>query len=148
MYYNKGKNIERKERKMKYNEYSYETIKKLIAEGQEFKKKGWTEEEIVWNNDYCLSESRFVMIGYNNPDFILGEIKEFYRIGEPAIDSYGCYLSSFNRPEDRREDGVSIVTSSWLSSWSGLFFGTDDETIARRGVYKIKGFLLPSRGGG
>ena len=57
-------------------------IKKLIAEGQEAAKKDKTEEEMAYATNYSLSEYDFVAMGFNNPDFIIGEVKDFYRIGE------------------------------------------------------------------
>ena len=81
-----------------------------------------------------------------NPNFepIIGE---FYRIGEPRENGYGKYKPSWNYAEDRPEDGVSVVTSAWLNSMKSVFFNTTDENIEKRGVYKIRGFALPSSGG-
>ena len=132
---------------MKYNQFSFEKIKKLIAEGQEAAKKYNTEEEMAYATNYSLAEYEFVSMGFNNPDFVVGEIKEFYRIGEPIQDGYGCYKSSWNFAEDRPEAGVSVVTTAWLHSMKSVFFNTTDEKIRLRGIYKIKGFVVPGVGG-
>lgn len=132
---------------MGYNQYSYNKIKKLIAAGQEAAQKGMTEEEFVYNSDYTPSEYEFVAIGFNYPDFVPGEIKTFYRIGKPAEDTDGTYKNSWNHADDKRESGVSVVTTAWLNSMKSVFFNTTDEKIAARGVYKIKGFAIPSKGG-
>lgn len=131
----------------KYNQYSYNYIKKLISAGQEAAKKGWTTEELAYNTNYDLSEFEFVSMGFSNPDFIPGEIREFYRIGEPDIDMGGTYQNSYNFADDRRENGVSVVTTAWLNSMKSVFFNTTDEKIAARGVYKIRGFAVPGCGG-
>ena len=69
---------------MKYNQFSFEKIKKLIAEGQEAAKKYNTEEEMAYATNYSLSEYEFVAMGFNNPDFIIGEVQEFYRLRQPV----------------------------------------------------------------
>ena len=40
-----------------------------------------------------------------------------------------------------------MVTTAWLNSMKSVFFGSTDEHIKTRGVYKIKGFALPTTGG-
>lgn len=132
---------------MKYNEYPIAIIKKIIRDGQMAAKNGWTEEEMFYRIDCSFAESRFLTIGFRNPDFIVGEIRTFYRIGEPAENGYGCYKPSYNYADDMPEDGVSVVTLAWLNSMKSVFFGTTDEKIQKRGVYKIRGFVLPRRGG-
>lgn len=133
---------------MEYNQFNYTYIKKLIKKGQEHAKQYATEEELVYNTDYSLSEYEFIAMGFFNPDFVPGQIQEFYRIGEPHKDEFdGSYKPSWNFAEDRPENGVSVVTTAWLHSLKSVFFNTTDENIAARGVYKIKGFIIPNRGG-
>lgn len=129
-----------------YNEYNLSQIKKMIERGKKFRKQFDTEDEMLYNVDLNFYEYRFVLIGFDFPDFE-PKVEEFYRIGEPAIDDSGCYKSSWNYAEDHREDGVSVVTTAWLNSMKSVFFGSDDETLRIRGVYKIKGFALPTTGG-
>lgn len=133
---------------MKYNKYSIKKIKEFVAQGQEAAKKGWTKEELAYNTDCPLCATRFLVMGFNNPTFSVGEIREFYRIGEPADDGSGCYKPSYNYADDVPENGVSVVTSAWLNSVKSVFFGTTDEKIQARGVYKIRGFVVPGCGGG
>lgn len=132
---------------MKYNQFRYEYIKKLILAGQKAAKEGTTLEELIYATDYSASAFEFVSMGFENPEYELGEIKEFYRIGEPIIDECGCYESSWNFADDCKENGVSVVTTKWLHSLKSVFFNTTDEKIASRGVYKIRGFVVPGRGG-
>lgn len=132
---------------MKYNEYSLTTIKKIIEQGKNLRNRFSTMDELEMNTDFRFDELRFVEIGFNFPDFE-PNVAEFYRIGEPAVDNYsGCYKNSWNFAEDRREDGVSVVTTAWLNSMKSVFFGSTDEHIKARGIYKIKGFALPTTGG-
>ena len=132
---------------MKYNQYSYKTIKRLFEEGQKLAEIYHTEEDMVHATNYNISEYMFVAMGFCNPDFVLGGVQEFYRIGEPVHDGYGCYKPSWNFAEDRPEGGVSVVTTAWLHSFKSIFFNTTDENIRSRGVYKIKGFVVPGSGG-
>lgn len=131
---------------MKYNQYSFNTIKRLIRIGQDAAKEGRSEYDLC-DLIGSPSEAEFVLLGYHNPDFEIGEIREYYRIGEPRCDGHGCHLPSYNFAEDRPENGVSVVTTAWLNSFKSVFFNTTDENLLKRGVYKIKGFSLPGVGG-
>ena len=131
-----------------YRQFSIEKIKNLINIGQDAKKAGQTEEELYYTNDFSLRASTFVQMGYENPDFEVGEIKEYLRIGEPVLDESGeCYKPSFNFADHKYENGVSVVTTAWMHSLKSVFFGTYDEKIAKKGVYKVKGFEVPGLGG-
>lgn len=132
---------------MKYNEYSFEKIKKLIAEGQAAARVGQNINDFVYSTDYKPSEYNFVLMGFENVDFVPGDIKEFYRIGEPIVNEGGWYKNSYNYKDGRPEKGVSIVTTKWLDSLTSIFFGTSDEIISSKGVYKIRGFIIPGWGG-
>ena len=90
---------------MKYNQYSFETIKKLINIGKKYASKYNDIDELIYNTDYDNSQLEFIAIGFENPDFE-PEIKEFYRIGEPVTDSYGCYKPSYNFAEEAYENGL------------------------------------------
>ncbi len=134
---------------MKYNQYSLNYIKKLIAKGQEATKEFNDIESFIYGTDYHFNEYDFLGLGFKNPDFDVDsiEIKEYYRIGEPVLDYGGKYYNSYNFAEERSEAGVSVVTTEWLHSLKSIFFGTDDNKIASKGVYKIKGFAIPHVGG-
>ena len=133
---------------MKYNEYSFEKIKEFIAEGQRAFLNYRSLEELLYSADYSLREWEYIELGFKNPDWTIGEAETFYRIGEPVLDkNMGCYKSSYNYADDRPECGVSVITTKWLHSFKSIFFGTSDEDLQRRGVYKITGFALPSTGG-
>ena len=133
---------------MEYNEYSFEKIKELIAEGQAASNKYDSLEDLIYSKDYSLSAFEYIELGYDNPDWKIGDIETYYRIGEPIIDELaGKYKSSYNYADDRPECGVSVITTKWLHSFKSIFFGTSDEDLQRRGVYKITGFALPSTGG-
>lgn len=132
---------------MKYNEFSFEEIKKLVKEGQDASTKYDTLGELINSRDFGLPEWEYISMGFDNPEWEIGEIETFYRIGEPRIDKYGAYVNSYNHAADRPEDGVSVVTTEWLHSLKSVFFGTTDEILKARGVYKIRGFELPGRGG-
>ena len=132
---------------MDYNEFSFEKIKKLVKEGQGAATKYSTLGELVHSKDFGFREWEYIAMGFENPDWKIGEIKTFYRIGEPLIDEGGAYVNSYNYAADRPEDGVSVVTTEWLHSLKSVFFGTTDEILKARGVFKIRGFELPGCGG-
>lgn len=132
---------------MNYNEFSFEKIKKLVKEGQDASTKYDTLGELLHSRDFGFSEWEYISMGFENPNWEIGEIKTFYRIGEPLIDDGGTYHNSYNHAADRPENGVSVVTAEWLHSLKSVFFGTTDEILKARGVYKIRGFELPGRGG-
>lgn len=131
----------------KYNQYSHEYICKLIKMGQELSKAGRDFDSFVYESDYSVSKIEFIGMGYNNPDWKMPEPKEYYRIGEPAIGYDDCYCPSRNYAEDRPEAGVSVVTKAWLHSLKSVFFGTSNDKLRARGIYKIYGFELPQKGG-
>ncbi len=130
----------------KYNQYSFNYIKKLIQIGKKLAEDYNSFDDVMYATDYNMEELKFIAMGFKNPDFI-PEIGTFYRIGEPRQDGYAAYKSSWNFSEDRAEDGVSVVTTAWLNSMKSVFFNTTDEKIKSAGVYKIMGFALPSVGG-
>lgn len=130
----------------KYNQYSIEYIKKLIEKGKKHISEYDSLDELIHFTDYTLPELEFVQIGFCFPDFT-PEAKYFLRIGEPTIDESNCYRASYNYADDKREAGVSVVSTTWLHSLKSVFFNTTDENIAQRGVYKIYGFQLPQKGG-
>lgn len=132
---------------MNYNEFSFEKIKKLVKEGQDASTKYDTLGELLNSRDFGFSEWEYISMGFKNPEWEIGEIETFYRIGEPRIAKGGAYVNSYNHAADRPEDGVSVVTTEWLHSLKSVFFGTTDEILKARGVYKIRGFELPGRGG-
>lgn len=134
---------------MKYNQYSLNFVKKLIARGQKAAKEYDKLDDFLYNIDFDFGEEKFLTMGFKNPDFDVDsiEIKEYYRIGEPVLGADGKYKNSYNFAEERPEVGVSVVTTAWLHSLKSIFFGTDDDKIASKGVYKIKGFAVPNVGG-
>lgn len=135
------------ELKMKeYNEYNINAIRKLIEKGKKYRTQYDTEEEMLRKENIHFAEYRFIKLGFEYPTFN-PQPRLFYRIGEPLVDEGNCYMPSFNFAEDRREDGVSVVTTEWLHSLKSIFFGTYDEKIKEKGVYKIYGFSLPDTGG-
>lgn len=129
----------------KFNQYSIEKIKKFIALGAS-KRNMDRDSFLYWAADFGESAITFITLGYDHPDFE-PEIKEFYRIGCPINDGYDYYKNSYNYAEDRPEEGISVVTTEWLHSLKSVFFGSSDEKIKAKGVYKIKGFALPVTGG-
>ena len=132
---------------MDYNEFSFEKIKELVREGQDATTKYSTMMDLLYSQEFGFAEWEYIAMGFENPDWEIGEIKTFYRIGEPLIDEGGAYVNSYNHAADRQEDGVSVVTTEWLHSLKSVFFGTSDEKLKARGVYKIRGFELPGCGG-
>jgi hypothetical protein len=130
----------------KFNQLSFENICRLIEIGKKKRNSYNTLEELLYSSDYELYEWEFIALGFENPDFN-PEVKEYFRIGEPISDGYGAYSNSHNFAEDRPEAGISVVTTDWLHSLKSIFFGTSDDKIAAKGVYKIKGFALPNKGG-
>lgn len=129
----------------KFNQYSIETIKNYIALGAS-KRDMDKNSFLYWVADYPLGAIAFIELGYLHPDFE-PVIKDYYRIGCPINDGHNCYRNSFNFAENRCEEGISVVTEKWLHSFKSVFFGSSNEDIKSKGVYKIKGFALPQRGG-
>lgn len=126
---------------MRYNEYSYQEIKKLIEGGQ-------TEEHN--ENSACLGdlskhEAFFVKLGADFPDFKIGEVKDFYRLGITDVED-DRYISSYDFLAKCPERGVAVLTSAWMDGLSKAFCGITDNMVATMGVYKIKGWVLPARG--
>lgn len=133
--------------KNKYSIPSEEKIHTLIKRGKEARKAGISEYDLV-DTDLPLDYMDIIFWGYNYPDFEIGYPKTFYRIGEPTKNKFEtAYVPSFNFAENRCEIGVSVVTTAWLNSLKSIFFGTYDEKIAEKGVYKIRGYILPHNGG-
>lgn len=130
---------------MEYNQYDIEQIKDFIKIGKKAHEEGLSMEHVIYEYADSPDEAMFVGFGYDYPDFE-PVIKEYYRISEPEI-SYGAYKNSYNHAEDRPEEGVSVVTKKWLNSLKSVFFGTTDDDLKAKGVYKIKGFELPCAGG-
>lgn len=130
---------------MVFNQYSLNKIKKLISKGQEAYKDGLTLDDLARMSSF--GEYEFYEIGFENPDYTVPTPRWFYRIGEPIEDGYGSYKYSYNFCADERERGISVVTTDWLQSLKSIFFGTSDDIIAAKGVYKVYGFELPYRGG-
>lgn len=129
---------------IKYNEYSMDHIKELVCIGQEMKKKyaDYDEMQASEFDNYHFTEWYFIDMGWEFQNYCPGEIKTFYRIGEPRINQeLGCYRCSFNYADDRPEMGVSVIDSEWLNGLSCRYFDI------RRGVYSIPGFKIPYRGG-
>lgn len=128
---------------LKYRCLSLSRIQELINLGKSYENKKALEDGLYSGDfeDLTPEEYKFVSWGCEDKDF---EIKEgiFYRIGEPAIDWYGCcYKSSFNHAEDRPEKGISVATKSWLNSLKSVFFGAY-ERCKTQGVYKIRGIIV------
>ena len=128
-----------------YNQYSLKRIERFIAEGAKYKDLSM-REFIDKTEEYGYGALPFLSIGREHPDF-KPEIKTYYRIGEPRLSPDGTYKSSYNYADDKPEEGISVVTSEWLHSMKSVFFGVSNEDLKRRGVYKITGFELPSKGG-
>ena len=134
-----------------YNHFSLSAVKRLIKEGQQFRKKYESYKQFAYSNEYdqySLLEHQIIGFGFDNPDIDANSltVKKYLRIGEPQADNL-TYLNSYNNAEDKREDGVSVITSGWLKSLKSVFFGSSDEKLASRGVYEIEGIDLSSRGG-
>lgn len=117
---------------MDYNEFSFEKIKELVKQGQDAATKYSTMMDLLYSKEFGFAEWEYIAMGFENPDWEIGEIKTFYRIGEPLINDGGAYRNSYNYAADRPEDGVSVVTTEWLHSLKSVFFGTSDEKLKAR----------------
>lgn len=135
---------------LKFDQYSLDTIIKLINQGKEMSDKyNGNYINFAYSEDYdrfTFSQLDFVNIGFTYPDFI-PTVDTFYRIGCPRLAENGNYYPSYNFAENKPEAGISVVTENWLNSFKSVFFGTSDEDIKNKGVYKIVGFKLPDTGG-
>lgn len=132
-----------------YDSIPQETIEMLLQIGRDAAEKQQDESTLYkYYEELGPDQIRFVEFGYHYPEFRLEEPRWFYRIGEPAENTYtGGYTNSWNHATDFPEEGVSVVTSTWLNSTKSVLFGATDDRIAARGIYKIKGYALPAHGG-
>jgi hypothetical protein len=126
---------------MEYNGYSIESIKKIYEIGKSCKS---IEEIVNKMGNKGLDAIAIAEAGMKYGDSMTIEEKSWYRIGEPAVDIYGaCYKNSYNFANDCPEDGVSVVTESWLNSLKSVFFGAhDNKELASKGIYEIKGVMI------
>lgn len=58
----------------KYNQYSISKIKNLIAQGAEAANDYASIYDLLYSHDYTLSEFELVAIGFQNPNFVPGEV--------------------------------------------------------------------------
>ena len=136
-----------------YGGYSINGIKKIIKLLKNVKNINDVEEinDILVENGYNpiffgMSE---IIAGISNNYIDLDNISEkyFLRISEPKIDYMAdVYMSSWNYADDRREKGISVISSDWLKSLKSVFFGVSDEDIKSRGVYIMKGIVIGKGG--
>ena len=132
----------------KYDGYGIKSITKLYNFGKVCAESGISDHEMIdklYDMGYTDVEAvKIVSAGATYGDKIDIEEKTYYRIGEPIKEIYGDYYKpSYNFADDRPEDGISVVTESWLNSLKSVFFGAhDDCKIATKGVYKIKGVQI------
>jgi hypothetical protein len=126
---------------IEYNAYSIESIRKIYSIGKSCKS---IEEVVDKMNGKSLDAIMIAEAGMKYGDSITIEEKTWYRIGEPAVNVYeACYKNSYNFADDCPEDGVSVVTESWLDSVKAVFFGAhDNDKLASRGIYEIKGVMI------
>lgn len=115
--------------KASYDAWGINSINKFMKIGIECRESGMSEPECVHHAVYELnvegSEAiTFVASGYRyGSEFYPAKIKTWYRIGEPRQDIYnGAYHNSYNFAEDKPEDGVSVISESWLHSTKSIFF--------------------------
>lgn len=131
-----------------YDAYNLQAAKKYMAIGQKIE-NNFELERFLYQNDVTEDAWKFICLGYENKDFNVEDLKvgKYLRIGEPQI-LFNQYMSSNNHAEQRREEGVSVITSSWLHSLKSVFFGAhDNDKLKYRGVYEITGIELPRTGG-
>ena len=121
----------------KYNGYSINTVKKLYAIGTEASGERELSNTLEEAGYVDYDAMQIAMAGYLYGSEITIEEKEYYRIGEPAI-AYDQYLPSSNFAENKKEAGVSIITTKWLHSISAIFFSDK----AARGIYKMTGTVI------
>ncbi|MFA6851259.1 MAG: hypothetical protein WCS30_13025 [Selenomonadaceae bacterium] len=130
---------------MEYNSISVKRANKIAEKVLEknFSNKKEMESWLI-ENDYPMSDWAIAEATLKYGKEILPfEEKEFYRIGEPVFDyAEENYRGSWNFAEDRREDGISVVTEDWLHSIKSTFFGIDNDSLKAKGIYKIKGFVI------
>lgn len=128
-----------------YNGYSANSVKELFnigafSNGDE-RDLYYTLAREGYNDPDAM---HIAMCGYEYKDcgFDLS-VNEYYRIGEPIEDSMGNqYQFSNNFAEGKKEDGVSVITDKWLHSMKSVFFGIDDEKIAKVGIWKVTGIQI------
>lgn len=132
----------------KYDCYGIKSITKLYNFGKECAENGMSDNEMIdklYDMGYTdLEAIKIAGAGATYGDDITIEEKTYYRIGEPIREMYGDYYKpSYNFADDRPEEGISVITESWMHSLKSVFFGAhDDEKIAAKGVYKIKGVQI------
>lgn len=138
--------------KEKYNSWNLENIKRIYEFAKElhglsvYEQYDRLPEKYAMDSDAATLMSAFTDAIDHNLDLTL-EVKDFYRIGEPRMNYDGTYRPSWNYADNKPELGISVVTSEWLDSFKAIFFGAhDDEKLATRGIYKIKGVQITTGG--
>ena len=132
----------------KYDAYGIKSITKLYKIGKECAEQNLNAYEVIEKLEelgYNVLEAiKIVNAGMKYGDRLTLEEKTWYRIGEPIVELYGDYYKpSYNYADDRPEEGISVITKKWMNSLKSVFFGAhDDEKIAAKGVYKIKGVQI------
>lgn len=124
---------------MEYNCYSIKTLNKYLEVAKEFRGKGLDPyhllEELKALGYTSFSDVNMITNLIDSEVETIEE-KTYYRIGEPAIDTYGCYYKpSYNFANDRPEIGVSVVTISWLNNLKSVFFASVHFTYPPRPRY-------------
>lgn len=130
---------------MGYNEYSHQKIKNLIERGQKKPMGNESNDGSISLENISVHEGHFMELGVSFPDFKIGEIREYYRLGVTAVED-GRYMPSYDFLSGKPEYGVAVLTSAWMDGLSKSFYGITDSMLVSRGVYKIKGWTLPVRG--
>lgn len=66
---------------MDYNEFRFEKIKELVKEGQDAATKYDTLHELIYSQDFGFAELEYIAMGFENPDWEIGEIKSHPLVG-------------------------------------------------------------------
>ncbi len=129
--------------KIEYSGYSAEEVKRLFELGQ----KGYsTKSELkakLEKQGFSVEDEeayRIALCGCKYKDMKLDIVpKTWYRFGCPYLLENGKYLPSLNYSTRKREDGVSVVTTEWLSENGPWLL---EDSFERMGIWKIQGIQI------
>lgn len=127
---------------MNYNAYTSDEMKKFYEYGISLKEKYSSLNELCEYEDFDDTDKLTMICAGFEGDTIDFTEKYFLRIGEPINNGYNQYRNSFNYADNRPEKGISILTFDWFNSIKAIMFGIDSSTLKKKGVYKIKGFII------
>lgn len=92
-----------------------------MKEGRKSQRKNENNDGSIGLKDNSAHEVHFMELGVSFPDFEIGEIREYYRLGVTAVED-GRYRPSYDFLSGKPEYGVAVLTSAWMDGLSKSFW--------------------------